>query len=109
MHPTLRVALHFKRTVITALSLAVAVGFFLGWLVFRTPALAPYSANTGTTPQSPNLSANTDATPPLLRFCYGYPKIPYVPADKCGGISFVRSRASERGQPGGLPPLVRKS
>jgi hypothetical protein len=87
MHPTLRVALHFKRTVITALSLAVAVGFFLGWLVFRTPALAPYSANTGTTPQSPNLSANTDATPPLLRFCYGYPKIPYVPADKCGGIS----------------------
>jgi len=99
MHPTLRVALHFKRTVITALSLAVAVGFFLGWLVFRTRAPALFSANTGTTPQSPNFSANTGATPPLVNFCDAAHMIPYIPADKCGGISSCDRARMNGGNP----------
>jgi len=64
MHPTLRVALHFKRTVITALSLAVAVGFFLGWLLFEPPTL-----------KQPTV------------FCDAAHKIPFIPAEKCGGIT----------------------
>ena len=74
MHPTLRVARHFKRTVITALSLAVAVGFFLGWLVFRPRAPTLYSAESSTAPQP-------------VTFCDAAHMIPYVPATQCGGIS----------------------
>jgi hypothetical protein len=74
MHPTLRVALHFKRTVITALSLAVAVGVFIGWLLFRTPTPALNSAANGSTQQPPH-------------FCDAAHIIPYVPAEQCGGIS----------------------
>ena len=86
MHPTLRVALHFKRTVMTALSLAVAVGFVLGWLVFRAPAPALYSAASSTAPQP-------------LRFCDAYPKIPFVPAERCGGISSCDRARMNGGNP----------
>jgi hypothetical protein len=85
MHPTLRVALHFKRTVLTALSLAVAVGFFVGWLVFRTRAPL-YSAASMTAPQP-------------MRFCDAFPTVPYVPADKCGGISSCNRARMNGGGP----------
>ena len=90
MHPTLRVALHFKRTVITALSLAVAGGFVLGWLVFRTPAPALYSAASSTAPQP-------------VRFCDAAHMIPYVPAEQCGGISTCDRAAMNHGDPGFCP------
>ena len=58
MHPTLRVALHFRGTVITALSVAVAVGVFIGWLLFEPP-----------TPKQPKV------------FCDQAHTIPYFPAE----------------------------
>ena len=90
MHPTLRVALHFKRTVITALSLAVAVGFFLGWLVFRTPAPTLYSGASSTVPQP-------------VSFCDAAHKVPYIPADQCGGISSCDRAAMNNGNPAFCP------
>jgi hypothetical protein len=90
MHPTLRVALHFKRTVITALSLAIAVGVFIGWLLFRTPTPAPNSAVNGATQQPP-------------RFCDAAHLVPYIPAAQCGGISSCDRAAMNHGDPGFCP------
>jgi hypothetical protein len=82
MHPTLRVALHFKRTVITALSLAVAVGFVFGWLVFRQTPAAQH--------------------PPV--FCDQAHKIPFVPAEQCGGMTSCDRAFMNMGNPVPCPP-----
>jgi hypothetical protein len=76
MNPTLRVALHFKRTVITALSVAIAVGMFIGWLLFEPP-----------TPKQPKV------------FCDQAHTIPYVPATECGGLSSCDRAFANMGKP----------